>query len=270
MTPALSVAAPIGLSAMPMRRVLGAYWAEARYEVIRMLRVPMFAIPFLAIPTLLYLFFAVVINTGTRSEAPDNLPLLMLTGFSVMGVMGPGVFGFGVSIAMERDQGLTRLKRALPMPPIAYLLAKMVMALLFSAMVVTAIGLLGIFVRGVPLALPRLAGMVLVESIGTLPFCAIGLFIGSRVTGRYAPACANLVYLPLTYLSGLFFPMPESIRWMALFSPAFHLNQLALGVAGSPSVLGATGPAMHVAALVGATVLFAGLALRNMSIEPSS
>ena len=54
MTPALSVAAPIGLSAMPMRRVLGAYWAEARYEVIRMLRVPMFAIPFLAIPTLLY------------------------------------------------------------------------------------------------------------------------------------------------------------------------------------------------------------------------
>ena len=270
MTPTLSVAAPIGVSAMPMHRVLGAYWAEARYEVIRMLRVPMFAIPFLAIPTLLYLFFAVVINTGSRGEAPENLPLLMLTGFSVMGVMGPGVFGFGVSIAMERDQGLTRLKRALPMPPIAYLLAKMVMALLFSAMVVIAIGLLGIYVRGVPLALPRLAGMVLVESIGTLPFCAIGLFIGSRVTGRFAPACANLVYLPLTYLSGLFFPMPESIRWMALFSPAFHLNQLALGVAGAPIVLGAMGPTMHVAALVGVTVLFAGLALRNLSIEPSS
>ena len=62
---------------------------------------------------------------------------------------------------------------------------------------------------------------------------------------------ANLVYLPLIYLSGLFFPLPESIRWMALFSPAFHLNQLALGVAGVPSVLGASGPTMHVAALGG-------------------
>jgi hypothetical protein len=30
------------------------------------------------------------------------------------------------------------------------------------------------------------------------------------------------------------------------------------------------GPTMHVAALVGVTLLFAGLALRNMSIEPSS
>jgi ABC-2 type transport system permease protein len=270
MTPTLSVGAPATVSLMPMRRVLGAYWTEARYEVVRMLRVPMFAIPFLAIPTLLYLFFAVVINTGTRSDAPENIPLLMLTGFSVMGVMGPGIFGFGVSIAMERDQGLTRLKRAQPMPPMAYLLAKMVMALLFSALVVIAIGLLGIYVRGVPIAPSRLAGMVLLESIGTLPFCAIGLFIGSRVTGRFAPACANLVYLPLTYLSGLFFPMPESIRWMALFSPAFHLNQLVLGVAGTSSVLGAMGPTMHVAALVGVTVLFTGLALRNFSIEPAN
>ena len=158
-----------------------------------------------------------------------------MTGFSVMGVMGPGIFGFGVSIAMERDQGLTRLKHAQPMPPIAYLVAKMVMAMLFSAFVAAAVGTLGVLVRGVPLSAGRLAGMVVVESVGTLPFCAIGLFIGSCVTGRFAPAMANLVYLPLTYLSGLFFPLPEGIRWIALFSPAFHLNQLTLRSPASPA-----------------------------------
>jgi ABC-2 type transport system permease protein len=256
---------------MPMRRVLGAYWAEARYEVVRMIRTPIFAVPFLGIPIALYLFFGVVIANDSRTDvAPVNLPFMLLTAFSVMGVMGPGIFGFGVSIAAERDQGLTRLKRALPMPPAAYLLAKMVMAILFSAVVAGAVGTLGVLVRGVPLTMGQLAGMVLVESIGTLPFCAIGLFIGSKVTGRFAPAMANLVYLPLTYLSGLFFPMPESIRWVALFSPAFHLNQLALGIAGVPSVLGASGPTMHVAALVGVTILFAGLAVRNLSLEPKT
>ena len=107
---------------------------------------------------------------------------------------------------MERDQGLTRLKRAQPMPPAAYLVAKMVMAILFSAFVAAAVGMLGVLVRGVPLSAGRLAAMVVVESVGTLPFCAIGLFIGSKVTGRFAPAMANLAYLPLTYLSGLFFP----------------------------------------------------------------
>jgi ABC-2 type transport system permease protein len=231
----------------------------------------MFATPFLAIPILLYLFFGVVMrSTAGSANGPANLPLplMLLTGFSVMGVMGPGIFGFGVSIAMERDQGLTRLKRAQPMPPMAYLGAKMVMALLFSAVVAAGVGLAGVFVRGVPITIGQLAAMVAVETAGTLPFCAIGLFIGSNVTGRLAPACANLVYLPLTYLSGLFFPLPDGIRWVAVFSPAFHLNQLVQVVGGAPGI--GMPLAMHVAALLGATVLFAALALRNLSIEPAS
>ena len=32
----------------------------------------------------------------------------------VFGAMGPGLFGFGVSLAIEREQGLLRLKQALP------------------------------------------------------------------------------------------------------------------------------------------------------------
>lgn len=72
----------------------------------------------------------------------------------------------------------------------------------------------------------------------------------------------NLAYLPLMYLSGLFFPLPQSIRWLALFSPAFHLNQLSLHTTGTPSILG---PAMNIAALIGVTVLFTGLTARHLS-----
>ena len=90
----------------------------------------------------------------------------------------------------------------------------------------------------------------------------IGLFIGARVSGRAAPAFVNLAYLPLMYLSGLFFPLPEGIRWVAVFSPAFHLNQLALHAAGTPSILG---PAINIAALIGVTVLFTGLTVRRLT-----
>ena len=64
--------------------------------------------------------------------------------------------------------------------------------------------------------------------------------------------------------------MPESIRWLALFSPAFHLNQLVLSIGGATSVLGPSGAIMHVAALAGVTILFAGLAARNLSLEPKA
>jgi ABC-2 type transport system permease protein len=96
MTPTLALTAPTGVAVMPMRRVIGAYLTEARYETMRSLRMPIFAVPFLAIPTLLYLFFAVVVSTGERADRPENLPILLMTGFSVMGVMGPGIFGFGI------------------------------------------------------------------------------------------------------------------------------------------------------------------------------
>jgi hypothetical protein len=69
----------------------------------------------------------------------------------------------------------------------------------------------------------------------------------------------------MIYLSSLFFPLPPGIRVVTVFSPAFHLNQLASGAAGIPSVLG---PAIHTAALAGVTVLFAGLAGRCLTRTP--
>ncbi len=255
-------------SVMPIGRVVGAYFAEAKFETLRMLRAPAFAIPFLLIPLALYLFFGVLMAGAGSETNPTRNPNAMyyiFTGFTVVGVMGPGLFGFGISIALEREQGLLRLKRALPMPPMAYLLAKMCMAMLFSALVSTAIAVAALLTSPMSLTPTQWLSVILIGVIGTLPFCAVGLFVGARVGGRAAPAFVNLVYLPMIYLSGLFFPLPESIRVIALFSPAFHLNQLALTVAGIPSVLGASGPAMHVAALLGVTVLFTGLTIQRLS-----
>jgi ABC-2 type transport system permease protein len=226
-----------------------------------MLRAPAFAGPFLVMPIALYFFFGLLGSEMGRSGDIPPGPW-MFTGFTVMGIMGPGLFGFGMGLAIERELGLMRLKRALPMPKGAYLLAKMFMSMMFAALVAVELAVAAAFVSPVPLTLSQVAGVGIVSVLGTLPFCAIGLFIGARVTGSSAPAFVNLVYIPLMYVSGLFFPVPESIRWVALFSPSFHLNQLALHAAGTPSILG---PSVNVAALAGVTVLFAGLTVRRLT-----
>lgn len=256
-----------GYSQMSQSRVIAAYLGDIRFELVKMLRTPAFAVPTLLFPLMFYVLFGVLMGSARGNS---QFAVYALAGYGVFGTMAPGLFGFGVSLAFERELGTLTYRQALPMPAGSYLLARMATAMMFVGISTLMLLILAATAGHVPITIGQALHLLLVNIIGVLPFCAIGLFIGSRVTGRFAPACANLVYLPLTYLSGLFFPMPESIRWMALFSPAFHLNQLALGVAGAPIVLGAMGPTMHVAALVGVTVLFAGLALRNMSIEPSS
>jgi ABC-2 type transport system permease protein len=167
-----------------------------------------------------------------------------------------------MNIALEREQGLLQLKRAQPMPKGAYLLAKLLMSIVFAALIGLELAIAAAVMSRAPVTAAQLTSAVVVGILGTLPFGAIGLFIGARVSGRAAPAFVNLVYIPLMYLSGLFFPIPQGIRWIALFSPAFHLNQLALHVAGTPSILG---PAINVAALAGVTVLFAGLTVRRLA-----
>lgn len=249
------------VAAMTLQRIGWAYFTEAKYESLRMLRAPAFAAPFLLVPVALYSFFGALMTPDSVTANP-NTPAYLFTGFSVFAVMGPALFGFGMSVALEREQGLLRLKRALPMPPMAYLTAKMLMAMFFSVLASSTLTAAALMLSPLTLGPERFAGIAAINVMGTLPFCAIGLFIGARVSGRTAPAIVNLVYLPLIYLSGLFIPLPAGIRFVALFSPAFHLNQLGLNMAGVGAILS---PAMHVVVLAGVTVLFAGLTVRRIS-----
>ena len=76
---------------------------------------------------------------------------------------------------------------------------------------------------------------------GVLPFCALGLLIGSRVNASAAPAIVNFIYLPMAFLSGLWMPLsmlPEFIRSIAPLWPPYHLAQLALVTAGQLPVAG--------------------------------
>jgi ABC-2 type transport system permease protein len=247
-------------TAMPLSRVLRAYAVEAKYESLRMLRAPGFAVPFLLLPVALYLLFAVLLFGAQIGKDPKGA-LYTFMGFSILGVMGPGMFGFGVTVAMEREQGLLKLKRALPMPAAASLVAKMLMSMLFVAIVMATM------VAAAPLghlqlSAGQLLSVSLVNIAGSLPFCALGFFIGSLSSAKAAPAFVNLLYLPMIYLSAILFPLPKSMYWFAAISPAYHLDQLAFASMGVASD-GAT--AIHLLVLAGVTLAFTALALRRMA-----
>jgi ABC-2 type transport system permease protein len=244
---------------MSAARLWNAYLTEAKYECVRTLRMPAFAAPFLVLPVALYLFFGVVLFGGSKDP---NAPNFFLTAFSVFGVMGPAMFGFGVFVATEREQGLLKLKRALPAPPGAYLLAKMLMALLFSVLVMITMTIAALTLGHVKLGFSQLFSLAAINILGSLPFCALGLFLGTRTSAKSSAAFVNLLYFPMIYLSGFFFPLPKSIHWIQYASPAYYLDRLALGAVGLPSSGGA---ALDVAVLLGVTILLGTSAVRRLA-----
>jgi len=245
--------------AMSPQRVVAAYLEEIRSECLRYLRTPSFLLPTLLFPTVFYLMFGIFLGHANGPDAPR----FFLAAYGTFGVMAPGLFGFGVSLAMERDNGLLMLKRALPMPPAAYLLGKMVMALIVAAVIVGLLLLMAILLAHAPLSATQIVTMFFTCVFGVLPFCAMGLFVGSLIKGQGAPGAINLIYLPMAFLSGLWFPLsilPSFLQQLGPVWPSYHLNQLALNAVG----LGHGEVLTHVGVLTIYTVFFAVTAARRL------
>lgn len=256
MSSVLSITEAAPAHGMPWPRVVGAYLAEARSECLRYVRAPSFILPMLLFSTVFYLMFGVLLNHGDASR-------YLLASYSAFGIIGPGLFGFGVSLAIERDGGLLTLKRALPMPPGAYLLGKMVMAMIAATIVTMLLILIGVFLAHVTLSSVQIVALTLTGTLGVLPFCALGMLVGTLVKGQGAPGLLNLIYLPMAFLSGLWLPLsmlPQALQTLAPIWPSYHLNQLTLAAVGMHS--GASLP--HVLALAGYTVVFLALAVRQL------
>jgi ABC-2 type transport system permease protein len=250
---------PLSTRTLPWRR-LRSYVLEIRTECVRMLREPMFVLPVLLFPALFYVLFGVLLNRGNPAAAT-----YLLASYGVFGVIGAAMFGLGVGIAVDRQRGLLRLKRVLPVPAGAPLLAKMVMAMAFAAGVSILVGLLARFAAGVQLAPSQWGLLLVVDVLGALPFCAIGLYFGTLVSGSAAPALLNLVYLPMAFLSGLWLPLsmlPDVLGRIAPVWPAYHLAQLALKAVGHDQ---GTPAWQHVLMLSGCAVVFFLLAQRRLS-----
>lgn len=234
-----------------------AYALEAKYEFLRVLRTPSFAAPTLLFPPLFYLLFGILLNRGS-SDAVHYL----FASYSVFGVMAPSLFGFGVGVAIERERGWLALKRVAPMPPGAYLLAKMAMAMLFAVIIYLVLAAMAFTLGGVRLALGQWLLIGVIAACGVLPFCALGLMIGSRTNASGAPAIVNLIYLPMAFLSGLWMPLsmlPHLITQMAPLWPAYHLAQLAEMTVGQAPASGVAG---HLLWLAGFTAICFGIARR--------
>ncbi len=248
---------------MPSGRLLGAYVSEVRYEFVRMMRTIALVVPFMVIPVAVYILIGVLMSAETLAKTPA-LANVVFAGVCVFAVIGPGLFGVGTSLAMERDAGLMKLRRALPTPVGATIIAKMIGATLFACLALTPVLIAGMLVGKLSLTGAQVAALGAVAVAGSIPFSAIGLCIGAYVSGSASPALTNLLFLPMMWLSGMFIPLPPSLRTQTMFWPSFHVQQLAMHAAGIKAY--AVFPvAWSIGVLVGVTVLTGGLAILRLS-----
>lgn len=245
------------------------YRTEAKYEFLKTLRQPAYVIPTLTFPLIFYVMFGIVFG-GKQSIGGVNLATYLLATYATFGVMGASLFGFAVGVAIERGFGWLQVKRASPMPPLAYLAAKAAMSTVFSAILVVGLYVLGSAFGDLHLPLTRFLALAGTVIAGSIVFCAMGLVIGCYSAPNASPAVVNVLFLPMAFCSGLWLPLPllpKVLQHAAQFLPPYHLAQLALRQVG----FGGSEPAWpHVTALAAFTVAFLLLARRGFKRDDES
>jgi ABC-2 type transport system permease protein len=208
----------------PLGRTLAIFSKETKYEFLKLFRARAFSIATIGFPVMFYVLFGVV---GDRTGGPHAR--YMLAGYACFGLIGSALFGVGVGMAGERGQGWLELKRSSPMPPPAYLFAKALTAGAFGLIILCVLTSIGLAFGGLHLTRGEFAHMALVAWLGSLPFAAMGMLLGLTMPAAAATGIVNLIYLPLSYCSGLWIPLPYLPHWIQKIAPAspmYHLVQL--------------------------------------------
>lgn len=235
------------------------YWLECRSELMKAIRTPQFAVPTIAFPIVFYLIFGVIL----AGEGGAGRARYLLATFGAFGVLGPALFGFGVNVANERNNGWLDLKKISPMPISAYIAAKLFMALTFGFIVILILTAIALLFGGLEISLAGWTRMAATQLLTAVPFALMGMAIGFRVSTEAAPAIVNILFMLMSVFGGLWLPItlfPEVMQSAAWLLPTFHSGQLALasiGFAASTHVLA------HVGALAAFSAAMAALAARN-------
>src|SRR5580692_5507793 len=103
---------------------------ETKYEFYKLLRAKSFSIATIGFPVMFYFLFGI----ANKHVVYGNIYVAkyMIAGYACFGLIGAALFGIGVGMASEINAGWLEVKRASPMPPMAYLFSKCMSAIVFG------------------------------------------------------------------------------------------------------------------------------------------
>jgi ABC-2 type transport system permease protein len=207
--------------------------AYLRFELLRTLRNRRFLFLSLGFPLVFYLLVAGSAR-GVKNLGDSGLsaPLYYMVGLVSFGAMS-AMLSSGARIAAERQAGWHRQVRITPLPPRAYLRAKILTGYMMALLTMVVLFVAGA-AMGVSLPAGRWLEMTGLILVGLIPFAALGILMGHLLSiEAIGPAMGGGVAL-LAFLGGTWFPIPDhgALHVVGQLLPSYWLVQaghVALG-----------------------------------------
>jgi ABC-2 type transport system permease protein len=200
-------------------------------EIRRLLRNRRTVIFALVLPALFFLLFGLNKAYAHGSAGHGNVSAFIMVSMALYGAVLATTSG-GAMVSIERAAGWSRQLRLTPLSPVAYIVIKMLTAMVLGAAAVIAVYVVA-KITGVPAMKPGYAYLWFVTPfcvwIGSLVFAAFGLFMGYLLPTENVMQFLGFALMLFAFGGGLFIPLstyPHVLQVLAQYTPLYGLNQL--------------------------------------------
>ncbi len=158
----------------------------------------------------------------------------LLPGILSMSIMQMGIFGVAFNFVSLKKRGILRRLSVTPIRPADFIIGQVatrVVVLMLQIVLMVAVGMLFLHFQFVG----NLLSMFVIGVLGAVVFLSVGFALAgvSKSEDQVAPL-ANIISLPLLFLSGIFFSrssLPGFLHRITDFSPLTHLTDAMRAVA---------------------------------------
>jgi ABC-2 type transport system permease protein len=218
-------------------------WQQFRLERKMFWRNPSAAFFNFLLPLLL-----LVLVAAAFAGDDDELEVLV-PGVAGMGVLATTFTALAFNLTVLRDEGILKRIRGTPMPTAAYMAGLIGSVSLNAVLQVGLVVSIGKLAYGVDWPADPLL-LLLFTVAGVTCFAALGVAFSHAIPNEEAaPAYTNAVFLPLIFISGVFYSADDLPEALKVIAEALPLKHLIDGL--SEAIVGGGGDAGIAAAVVG-------------------
>ncbi len=205
-----------------------------RLELGRSLRDVRYLVLAIVAPVGFYLLFAGIFSGRGQSEGQLPAQVEIMVAMATFGAMWGALSATAPRLARDRESGWLRALQVTPLSAGRVLTARILAGLAVAFPAIVAVALTAVLTHHVRLEVWQWAAGGALLWIGTLPFVALGIAIGSRTTSTTAYALTTGLYFALAALGGLWVPPSQfspALRHVAETLPSYNLADLGWHVA---------------------------------------
>jgi ABC-2 type transport system permease protein len=207
--------------------------ALTKAELSRLMHNRRYFIFTVGFPVILYLLIGRQVTGNANGVA---FAAYYMVAMSTFGAFSGALNGNAQRISQEKKEGWIRQLRLTPLPPNAYVVAKVLTSLATTVPSIIIVLILGRFYGNVHLPAWEWPVIAVVVWFGSTIFAALAVAIGYRFAPEQVQPVAFVVYFVFAILGGLWFPLSGFLGNVGKLTPTYDAVKIGSDVIGNTSV----------------------------------